>query len=63
MLLYIVKLRLTKNNLNYKNMKLSDFKKHLTTVTELNFVLPNGTFVPKHVHVTEVGQVTKHFID
>jgi hypothetical protein len=44
-------------------MKLSDFKKQLSTVTELNFVLPNGTFVPKHFHVTEVGQVTKKFID
>ena len=44
-------------------MKLSDFKKHLTTLNELNFVLPNGTVVPKHFHVTEVGQVTKHFID
>lgn len=44
-------------------MKLSDLKKHLVAVTELNFVLPNGTVVPKHFHVTEVGQVTKHFID
>ena len=44
-------------------MKLSEFKKNLDTVTELNFVLPNKTFVPKHFHVTEVGQVTKHFID
>lgn len=44
-------------------MKLSDFKKHLSTATEVNFILPNGTMVPKHFHVTEVGQVTKHFID
>jgi hypothetical protein len=44
-------------------MKLSDLKKCLSTVTELNFVLPNGISVPKHFHVTEVGQVTKHFID
>ncbi len=44
-------------------MKLSDLKNHLSTVTELNFVLPNGTAVPKHFHVTEVGQVIKHFID
>ncbi len=27
------------------------------------FKLPNGTIVPEHFHVTEVGQVTKHFID
>lgn len=44
-------------------MKLSEFKKHLSTVTELNFVLPNKVFVPKHFHVTEVGQIDKHFID
>lgn len=44
-------------------MKLSEFKKQLITVTDLNFVLPNGTVVPKHFHVTEVGQVTKKFID
>ena len=44
-------------------MKLSEFKKQLSTVTDLNFVLSNGTVVPKHFHVTEVGQVTKNFID
>lgn len=44
-------------------MKLSEFKKQLSAVTELNFVLPNGKFVPKHFHITEVGQVNKHFID
>ncbi len=44
-------------------MKLSDFKKQLEITQELNFMLPDGTFVPKHFHVTEVGQVTKHFID
>lgn len=44
-------------------MKLSEFKKQLSTVTDLNFVLPNGTKVPQHFHVTEVGQITKKFID
>ena len=44
-------------------MKLSEFKKQLSTVTDLSFVLPNGTKVPQHFHVTEVGQVTKNFID
>ena len=44
-------------------MKLSDFKKQLSTITDINFVLQNGTVVPKHFHVTEVGQVTKNFID
>ncbi len=44
-------------------MKLSEFKQQLSLTQELNFVLPNGDFVPKHFHVTEVGQVSKHFID
>lgn len=44
-------------------MKLSDFKQQLSTLADLNFVLPNGIFISKHFHVTEVGQVTKHFID
>jgi hypothetical protein len=44
-------------------MKLSDFKQRLDSATELNFQLPDGTLVPNHFHVTEVGQVTKHFID
>lgn len=44
-------------------MKLSEFKKHLDGVNELIFTLPDGNTVPQHFHVTEVGQVTKHFID
>ncbi len=44
-------------------MKLSDIKKHLNTVSTVNFILPNGTVVPQHFHVTEVGQVNKKFID
>jgi len=44
-------------------MKLSELKSVLPQVSELLFTLPNGTIVPKHFHVTEVGQVTKHFID
>jgi ribosomal protein L31E len=44
-------------------MKLSEFKQQLETLSALEFVLPNGTAVPAHFHVTEVGQVSKHFID
>lgn len=44
-------------------MKLSEIKKHLATVEAVNFQLPNGTFVPEHFHVTEVGQIVKNFID
>ena len=44
-------------------MKLSDFKKQLSSANELIFKLPDGTLVPNHFHITEVGQVTKHFVD
>jgi Family of unknown function (DUF6428) len=44
-------------------MKLSDIKQHLTTVDGVNFKLPTGAYVPQHFHVTEVGLVTRHFID
>jgi hypothetical protein len=44
-------------------MKLSEIKNHLATMENVNFELPNGTNVPAHFHVTEVGLVTKHFID
>lgn len=44
-------------------MKLSEIKKHLTSLKTIAFQLPNGDLVPNHFHVTEVGKVTKNFID
>ena len=44
-------------------MKLSDLKKHLNTAETVSFKLENGTPVPEHFHVTEVGVVSKQFID
>lgn len=44
-------------------MKLSEIKNHLKGLETIAFQLPNGQLVPRHFHVTEVGQVTKHFID
>jgi hypothetical protein len=44
-------------------MKLSQIKTLLGTVETVSFQLPNGTFVPEHFHVTEVGLITKNFID
>jgi hypothetical protein len=44
-------------------MKLSAIKKQLTEVITVNFVLENGTSVPEHFHVTEIGVITKNFID
>src|ERR1044072_6728037 len=44
-------------------MKLSEVKATLPSLREVNFVLPDGTNVPEHFHVTEVGRIDKHFID
>jgi hypothetical protein len=44
-------------------MKLSDVKHALGRVSAVNFRLPDGSYIPQHFHVTEVGLVTKHFID
>lgn len=44
-------------------MKMSEIKQHLTTLEAINFRLPDGSYLPSHFHVTEVGLVTKHFID
>lgn len=44
-------------------MKLSEIKSRLTEAESVNFKLENGTQVPEHFHVTEVGVVTKDFID
>ena len=44
-------------------MKLSDFKSKLDSVKSLDFELPNGTLIPNHFHITEVGEITKNFID
>ncbi|GER60233.1 DUF6428 family protein [Patiriisocius marinus] len=44
-------------------MKLSQVKIALEKLETIGFQLPNGTLVPNHFHVTEVGKITKHFID
>lgn len=44
-------------------MKLSDVKNHLQTVGAVRFKLPNGSYVPQHFHVTEIGAISKNFID
>tara|TARA_R110002049_G_scaffold304022_1_gene498872 strand:+ start:1291 stop:1758 length:468 start_codon:yes stop_codon:yes gene_type:complete len=44
-------------------MKLSQIKAQLTQLDKIAFQLPNGDLVPNHFHVTEVGKITKHFID
>lgn len=44
-------------------MKLSQIKEILPNLKNVVFQLENGKFVPEHFHVTEVGQITKNFID
>lgn len=44
-------------------MKLSKVKEILKNLDVLTFELPDGSLVPSHFHVTEIGQINKHFID
>ncbi|QIL38188.1 hypothetical protein G7074_02190 [Pedobacter sp. HDW13] len=44
-------------------MKLSEIKTILATAEAVNFQVENGETVPEHFHVTEVGIITKDFID
>lgn len=44
-------------------MKISEMKQSLTGLDAVNFRLPSGEYLPAHFHVTEVGLVSKHFID
>ena len=44
-------------------MKLSEIKAELKNLAQIAFQLPNGELVPNHFHVTEVGKITKNFID
>lgn len=44
-------------------MKLSEIKSILPTLENVAFQTPDGSFVPEHFHVTEVGSIQKHFID
>ena len=44
-------------------MKLKDIQQALIGMDAVNFQLPDKSFVPAHFHVTEVGIITKKFID
>jgi hypothetical protein len=44
-------------------MRISKLKQALVGLVTINFRLPDGTALPSHFHVTEVGRVSKHFID
>jgi hypothetical protein len=44
-------------------MLLSAFKQTLSELDKLKFQLPNGQLVPSYFHITEVGKVTRNYID
>ena len=44
-------------------MLISAFKQTLRELDTLKFQLPNGEYVPAHFHITEVGNITRNFID
>ncbi|MET3536397.1 DUF6428 family protein [Chryseobacterium limigenitum] len=44
-------------------MTLEQIKNILPSLENVEFQLENGKFVPEHFHVTEIGMVTKNFID
>ena len=44
-------------------MKLNDFKNILSGLNHPAFALPSGEHVPPHYHLTEVGEITKNFVD
>lgn len=44
-------------------MKIKEFKMALQSRKGVEFFLENGTPVAAHFHITEVGLITRHFID
>jgi hypothetical protein len=44
-------------------MNISEIKNALVNLDSLNFKLETGSSVPQHFHVTEVGVISKDFID
>lgn len=44
-------------------MRISEIKTILAAAEAVNFQLENGETVPEHFHVTEVGIITKDFVD
>lgn len=44
-------------------MTISELKSFLSTQRGLSVQLPGGAAVPAHFHLTELGEVTKRFID
>ena len=44
-------------------MKIAEIKNSLNQLEQVTFVLPNGGLVPPHFHITELGIISKDYID
>ncbi|MFK7001525.1 DUF6428 family protein [Flavobacterium oreochromis] len=44
-------------------MKLSEFKQYLSKSNSFDIILTDGTYVPKHFHITEMGVINKKYTD
>ena len=44
-------------------MKIHQFKNIVGSLNSINFQLENGKIIPKHFHITEIGCISKKFID
>lgn len=44
-------------------MRLQAFKSKLENLSQLKFKLENGEEIPAHFHITEVGEISRKFID
>jgi len=44
-------------------MTLSQIKYVLKAIDQLNFKIADGSLIPNHFHITEVGKIIKDFID
>jgi hypothetical protein len=52
--------------MTYSDMTLNELigiLSKLSMETSIQFCLPNGKYVPKHFHVTEIGRIQKDFVD
>ncbi len=44
-------------------MKISEFKKALSSINSLHFFVEKSNPIPSHFHITEVGESSKRYID
>lgn len=44
-------------------MTLAELRQLLPSVDSLTFRTPDGEVIPPHYHVTEVGRISKHYVD